>query len=187
MTEETGTVRIGVRAQVAIPRRPQLSCRSCCWRSLKALRSRLAAIGMAAEEALWEECMRKERKRKMVTGLLRWYQLSCRFHYGRTGEVFVCVVLGRAQRLAQVGGSHAIMKLRSSGEEDGSLQIFKRSGSVAVDPGRAEQGVVLTVRVGVRSRPVVVHLDRRIESCRGDGQGRMHLQVCSPHLLESKM
>lgn len=54
MTGETGTGKRGERAQVAMPRRPQLSCRSCCRRSLKALRSRPAAIGMVAVEALSE-------------------------------------------------------------------------------------------------------------------------------------
>lgn len=46
---------------------------------------------------------------------------------------------GRAQGLEQVGGSHAIMKLRRSfGEADESLQIFKRS--VTVDPGPDGRG-----------------------------------------------
>lgn len=62
MTEETGTGKRGARAQVAMPRRPQLSCRSCCRRSLKALRSRPAAIGMVAVEALSEVCEEEEEK-----------------------------------------------------------------------------------------------------------------------------
>lgn len=62
MTEETGTGMRGVRAQVVMLRRRRLSCRSCCRRSLKALRSRPAATGTVAVEALSEVCVRKERK-----------------------------------------------------------------------------------------------------------------------------
>lgn len=67
--------------------------------------------------------------------------MSCRFHHGHTGEVCVCDVLGRAQRLEQVGGSHAIMKLRrSSSNTDGSLEIFKRSVTGSCVPDRAGLG-----------------------------------------------
>lgn len=70
MTEETGTGMRGVRAQVAMLRRPRLSCRSRCRRSLKALRSRPAAIGTVAVEALSEGYVSKERKKKMRAMML---------------------------------------------------------------------------------------------------------------------
>lgn len=73
------------------------------------------------------------------------------------------------------------MKLRRSfGEADESLQIFKRS--VTVDPGPDGTGGG-SPNSGLGFGRVD---DECVEFYRGGGQVRIHLKVCSPHLLKSK-
>lgn len=42
--------------------------------------------------------------------LLKWYQLSCRFHYGRTGDVCVVLGWGAPKHWKILGVSHAIIE-----------------------------------------------------------------------------